>query len=247
MRIDVLLGEAPVAPADVADRIVVVVDVLRAATTAAMALLNGARAMLPCETVDAAAQQVKSMDPSSVRLGGERHMVRIPGFDFGNSPLEYTADRVAGRTIVFTTTNGTLALSAVQRARECYFAAFVNASATVDAVSAASGGTVNITIVCAGSDRHLAFEDAVCAGRLVRGILSRWPEAIRGDGARVAEMIERPYQEDLGALRADAAHARALIEAGFVDDVDCCLAPDTLPLAVVYRDRQLRAVGAAQH
>lgn len=244
MRIDVLLGEALVAPVDVAERVVVVIDVLRAATTAAIALANGARALMPVESVESAAQHAKSMDPSAVRLGGERHMVRIPGFDLGNSPLEYTSAIVEGRTIVFTTTNGTLALTAMQRARECFFAGFVNAQATVDAVRDASKGVTSVTIVCAGTDRQLALEDLVCAGRLVRGLLAAFPEATRGDGARVAGMIERPYQEDLSALLDDATHARALADAGFGDDVRCCLAIDTVPIAVVYRERQLRVADA---
>jgi len=246
VRIDVLLGEAPVAAADVADRVVIVIDVLRAATTAAMALQNGARALLPFETVEAAAQAAKAMDPSTVRLGGERHMVRIPGFDFGNSPLEYTSERVSGRTIVFTTTNGTLALAATHRARTCLFASFVNAGATIDAACAAvTSEATSMTIVCAGADRHLALEDAVCAGRLARGIASQFPDVVLGDGARVAEMIERPYRENLAALAHDAAHARALSEAGFADDVSCCLTIDSAPVAVAYRERQLRAVGAS--
>lgn len=123
MRIDVLLGEAPVAPADVADRVVVVIDVLRAATTTAVALANGAVAVMPFESVHAATAHAQQMDATDVRLGGERRMQRLPGFDFGNSPLEYSAEQVEGRTIVFTTTNGTQSLNASRGARACLFAA----------------------------------------------------------------------------------------------------------------------------
>jgi 2-phosphosulfolactate phosphatase len=242
VKLDVLLGEAPVAPADVADRVVVVIDVLRAATTAAMALSNGARALIPYESVEEAAQRARTMDQDTVRLGGERRMVRIPGFEFGNSPLEYTHELVVGRTIVFTTTNGTLALAGTHGAHHCFFASFVNAQATIDAVCAASDGALDITIVCSGTERHLALEDAVCAGRLVRGVRERFPDAVCGDGARLAEMIERPYQADPAALAQDATHARTLIAAGFADDVTACLAVDTLPVAVRYHERQLRAI-----
>jgi len=240
VRVDVLLGETPVASAEVADRVVVVIDVLRAATTAAVALSNGARAMVPCETVELAAQQAKAMDQDSVRLGGERHMVRIPGFDFGNSPLEYTPQRVRGRTIVFTTTNGTVALVAAQRARECFFAAFVNVSATLHALQAVSNGAMDIVVACAGTDRQVSLEDVVCAGRIVRGLLAAYPEATCGDGARVAELIERPYQDSLDGLILHATHASSLRDAGFEDDVACCFAIDTVPAAVSFRERQLR-------
>ncbi len=247
MRVDVLLGEAPVASADVADRVVIVIDVLRAATTAAVALTNGARAMVPCETVELAAQQAKAMDQDTVRLGGERHMVKIPGFDFGNSPLEYTADRVHGRTIVFTTTNGTVALVAAQRARECLFAAFVNVSATLRALQQVSKGELDIVVACAGTDRQVSLEDVVCAGRLVRGMLATYPDITCGDGARVAELIERPYQDSLDALSLHAAHAKALSVAGFAEDVACCFAVDTVPAAVSFRERQLRLFTTAAH
>ena len=245
MKVDVLLGEALVAPADVADRVVVVIDVLRAATTAARALANGARMLIPFESVEEAAMVAKTMDQDSVRLGGERRMVRIPGFDFGNSPLEYLPALVSGRTIVFTTSNGTTALLATHGARTCLFAGFVNAQASIDAVCASSAGATDVAIVCAGTDRHVALEDAVCAGRLVRGVRVAFPDAEFGDAARLAEMIEQPYQKDISALTRDAAHARALITAGFDADVTCCFAIDAVPLAIRYHDRQLKAFSVA--
>lgn len=244
MKFDVLLGEAPVAPADVADRVVVVVDVLRAATTAAMALVNGARALVPYESVEEAANRARTMDQDTVRLGGERRMERIPGFDFGNSPLEYTRELVEDRTIVFTTTNGTRALSATHAAASCFFAGFVNAQATVDAVRTACDGETDVTILCSGTDRRVALEDLVCAGRLVRLLRASYPEAECTDGAHLAQLIERNFQQSPSALADEATHARALEDAGFTTDVACCLAVDTLPVAVRYHERQLRAVRA---
>ncbi len=249
MKLDVLLGEAPVAPADVADRVVVVIDVLRAATTAATALMNGARALVPYESVEEAATRARSMDQDTVKLGGERRMERIPGFDFGNSPLEYSRELVEDRTIVFTTSNGTRALSATHASADCFFAGFINASATVDAVSEsvntakqAAMAETDVTIICSGTDRKLALEDLVCAGRLVRGIRSRFPEADLGDAALLAELTEARYRDTPSALADDAVHARALESAGFTHDVAYCLAIDTVPVAVRYHERQLRAV-----
>ncbi len=247
MKLDVLLGEAAVVPADVADRIVVVIDVLRAATTVAQALTHGARAVIPFESVDDAAQCAKSMDQDAVRLGGERRMMRIPGFDFGNSPMEYMPDAVRGRTIVYTTTNGTRALTATHGARAVLFAGFVNTQATVDAVCALAEDVADIAVVCAGTDRRLALEDVVCAGRLVRGIRAAFPDIVCTDGAHVAETVERPYQTDLRALRQDATHARTLDAAGFVADVTHCLTSNALTMAVRYQDRALSPFVAATH
>ncbi|MCC6243587.1 MAG: 2-phosphosulfolactate phosphatase [Gemmatimonadaceae bacterium] len=242
MRVDVLLGGAPHAPADVADHLVVVIDVFRAATTAAVALAHGARAVLPCETVEAAALQAKSMDRESVRLGGERHMQRIDGFDFGNSPLEYTEAMVRDRTIVFTTTNGTRALAASQRALACYFTGFVNVQATVDALAehVASAGARYATIVCSGTDGQLSLEDVVCAGRIVRLLQDTGVIEQLTDGARASMLIEAPYRDSTAALAYDATHGRALTAAGFGADVACCLTLDRFAHAVTSRDRLLR-------
>lgn len=245
MRIDVLLGEAPLAPADVADRVVVVIDVLRAATTVVTALSNGARAVIPFESVEETATRAKAYARGEVKLAGERRMVRIEGFDLGNSPLEYTSEAVGGRTILYSTTNGTAALTATHGARACFFAAFANVSATVACVRAALAAGGDVTIVCSGHERHLALEDVVCAGRLVRGIADGRDDVVRGDGARVAEAVERPFVGGIASVAHEAAHARSLVAAGFEADVQACLTLDRYDRAVRYHDRQLQLEGAA--
>lgn len=245
MRIDVLLGEAPVVPADVADRVVVVIDVLRAATTVATALAHGARAVVPCETVEDAVARARTFRREEMRLAGERRMVRIDGFDLGNSPLEYEAAVVSDRTILFTTTNGTRTLAATQGARVCFFAAFVNAAATVRAVRAAMTEESEVLIACAGQDRRLALEDVVCAGRLLRGIAQGHERLVRGDGARVAELMERPFVGGIASVAHEAQHARALSDAGFDADVAACLTLDRYDSAVRYQNRQLQRHGVA--
>jgi 2-phosphosulfolactate phosphatase len=246
VRIDVLLGEAPVVPADVADRIVVVIDVLRAATTVVTALTNGARAVIPFESIEETVMRAKAYARGEVKLAGERRMVRIDGFDLGNSPLEYTAGVVGGRTILYSTTNGTAALTATHGAREVYFAAFVNAEATARAVRAAAATTgADVTVICAGHERRLALEDVVCAGRLTRAIAGEHEAIVRGDGARVAELVERPFIGGIASLAYESAHARSLAAAGFVADVAACLTLDRLDTAVRYQERQLQLETAA--
>lgn len=245
MRIDVLLGEAAVAPADVADRVVVVIDVLRAATTVATSLANGARAVVPFETVEETVTRAKAYARGEVKLAGERRMQRIDGFDLGNSPTEHTAAAVGGCTILYTTTNGTAALAATHGARACFFAAFVNAAATIAAVRDAAGSERDVVILCAGSERQIGLEDVVCAGRLVRG-LADGVGAVRGDGARVAELVERPFVGGIASVAHEASHARALAAAGFEADVTACLTLDQFDVAVRYHDRQLQLMSSAR-
>ncbi len=239
MRIDVLLGEGHVATTDVAGRVVVVVDVLRAATTVAVALSNGARSVIPFEQPDEAALRAKQYGRGEVILGGERKMQRMPGFDIGNSPSEYTKEAVDGRTILFSTTNGTAALVATAGCRECFFAALVNVRATVSAVRKATRKGGDVTVVCAGTDKHASLEDIVCAGMLVRGIGRARTNVALGDGAVAAVTVARRYSRDMQLLQNDSSHVRALEDAGFTSDVSLCLSTDSVPTVVRYLDRQL--------
>jgi 2-phosphosulfolactate phosphatase len=94
VRIDVLFGAASVASADVAGRVVAVIDVLRASTTIATALSHGARAVIPLDSPDDVVTRAKAFERRDVRLAGERKMLPIPGFDLGNSPSDFTREAV---------------------------------------------------------------------------------------------------------------------------------------------------------
>ncbi|MEP6832972.1 MAG: 2-phosphosulfolactate phosphatase [Gemmatimonas sp.] len=240
MRIDVLLGDALPTPAEVAGKVVVVIDVLRAATTVVTALANGARAVIPFDSVDEPAVFAKQYERNEIRLAGERKMLRIPGFDLGNSPAEYTPTAVKGRTILYSTTNGTVALLSTIGARVCYFAAFINCAATVAAVRALTKSEGDVLIVCAGHEKRSTLEDITCAGRMARGIARGKTAVVWGDGARSAVLIERRFVSDMSRLASEATHARALTAAGFDSDVQACFALDTQPLVVAFHERQLR-------
>ena len=90
MRVDVVFGGAALMPSDVSGRVVAVIDVLRASTSIATALNNGAKAVIPLESSDEVVTRSKALERSDVRLAGERRMLAIPGFDLGNSPREFT-------------------------------------------------------------------------------------------------------------------------------------------------------------
>lgn len=240
MRIDVLLGDALPTPAEVAGKVVVVIDVLRAATTVVTALANGARAVIPFDSVDEPSVFAKQYERQEIRLAGERKMLRIAGFDLGNSPAEYTATAVKGRTILYSTTNGTVALLSTIGARTCFFGAFVNCAATVAAVRTATRSDGDVLIVCAGHEKRATLEDITGAGRMARGIARGRTSMVWGDGARSAALIERRFVSDMSRLASEATHARSLTAAGFAVDVQTCLSLDTHPLVVVFHERQLR-------
>ena len=243
MRIDVLFGAQQLTPTDVQGRVVAVIDVLRASTTIAAALANGARAVIPLESSEEVATRAKQFERSALLLSGERRMLRMEGFDLGNSPVEHTREVVEGKTVLLTTTNGTKALLAVQGARDVVVASYVNLTAVCVMLRAALRGGADVTIVCAGQDRQFALEDAACAGRYVYQLTRRHQEAEVNDAALAASLIDRKYGDNLMRLFSTAAHGRALAAAGFEGDLAACAAVDSYPVIPIYQDRHITKLG----
>ncbi len=154
-------------PADLAGGLVVVIDVLRASTTICQALAAGAKSVVPCLEVDEARQIAGRYPPGEAVLGGERGGLRIDGFDLGNSPSEYTPSAIAGRTVVFTTTNGTKAMRQCREAARVVIGAFVNLSAVCREVERALAEGSEAHLLCAGTRGEITGEDVLFAGAVV--------------------------------------------------------------------------------
>ncbi|MGQ0537651.1 MAG: 2-phosphosulfolactate phosphatase [Gemmatimonadaceae bacterium] len=243
MRLDVYFGGAELAPAETQGRVVVVLDVLRASTTITVALANGARAVVPCDSAEEAITLARSFERGDAKLAGERRMLPIPGFDLGNSPGEFSADAVEGKSIILSTSNGTRALMSIQGARDVFIGSYVNYTTVRSALRAAARAATDIAIVCAGRDRKFSLEDAACAGRFVRGVRQRLTAIELNDAARVAALLDRRYGADVPRLLRDSEHGRALADAGFARDLEVCAAVDSVPILPVYADRQITKVG----
>lgn len=199
----------------------VVIDVLRATTTILEALDNGARAVYPCVAIDEARETSKRLAPP-VLLGGERGGRRIDGFDVGNSPSEYSRERVEGAAIVFTTTNGTRAMQQCHAAQQVLLAAFSNLSAVADQLVAES----QVDVVCAGTNGEVTREDVLLAGALVEAARdSASPPEVCNDQAQLAGDA---WRAAVGELRSgpladvlrDSGGGRNLIEIGQERDVE---------------------------
>ena len=230
------------APGDVQGRVVAVIDVLRASTTIAVALANGARTVVPVDDVDEVIARAKQFDAAQVRTAGERRMLPIPGFDMGNSPLEFTRSAVSGCTVIITTTNGTRALTALQGARDIVVASYVN-HAAASAMLRAAARSNDISIVCAGTEGHFSLEDAACAGRYVRSITQASPSITMNDAARACALIDGRYGDNIAEIFKESSHGRALAEAGFGDDLLACAGLDSHPVVPIYQDRQITRLG----
>lgn len=221
----------------------VMIDVVRASTTIVTALANGARAVAPVGSPEEAVARALGWPGGGAVLGGERGGAPPPGFDCGNSPAEYTAERVRGRTVVFTTTNGTRALLALAGAKRVAVAGFVNAGAVVRWLLGEPGDAL---VVCAGELGRFCLEDAACAGLLVERLRARRPGAPLSDAARAAALIYAHYRGDLGGMLADAAWARMLAAQGRGADLPLCAAVDVFDVVPVARDGLLAAGAEAR-
>lgn len=232
MRIQVVLtpNDPPVAhpgwPRDPGAWTGVAIDVLRATSTLAVALRNGATRVWPAASAEEA-REIAARRPGAL-LCGEREGRRIPGFDLGNSPFEYTESTVRGRELVFASTNGSLALQAIARFGRRRIGAFVNASALIDALAAERF----VLLVCAGKLGRFSLEDAVFAGWVCAALEARGA-ACDGPTARFVRGLAPTAPGDIRALIQGASHARYLRRLGpeFARDIEFCATLDEVPQA----------------
>jgi len=215
VRISVALdpGQVPRRGAGVA----VVVDVLRATSTLTMALANGARDVTPlASTGEALARRAR--EPNALACG-ERDGRIVPGFDLGNSPLEYTPERVGGRTLLFASTNGSLAMRAALAFPRRLLGAFVNASAVLRAIA----GERDVTVICAGKLGGFALEDTAFAGWLCARLAADGA-TLADAGARLAVSIAPADPAGVRAVVEGSSHGRYLRSLGpeFARDVEFC-------------------------
>jgi len=206
-------------PVELEGKAVVVIDVLRATTTIVHALAAGASEVAPCEEIEDAKKLAATLGAQAV-LSGEREGLPIPGFDLGNSPAEYTRERVGGKTLVFTTTNGTRAMHRCRHAARVLLGAFVNFSAICRELA----DDEQIALICAGTDGHVTREDTLLAGAMVDD-LARTRKRELNDQAEIAAdawqtavrlLTDRP----LGIMLRDSRGGRNLIETGQENDID---------------------------
>ena len=210
----------------------VVFDVLRATSSMITALANGATEIFPVTTIDEA-RALKKKIPGAL-LGGERHGDRIEGFDLGNSPLEYRT--LAAARIITTTTNGTVALRACERARRVLVGALLN----MDALTALlkTEHPENVLLVCAGTFRETALEDVFAAGMLC----ASFSEAAWSDAAKIAASVFRAQEGDALRCLQESKNGRALAAKNRGDDVIWCARDSICAIVGEMRDGIVREI-----
>ena len=235
MKIDVHFEPAAPLP-DLTESMVVVIDVLRATSSMVEALVNGAQGVYPVPSTEEAIKLASSLGREDTILCGETRGLMIEGFDLGNSPWEFSAERVAGKRLVMSTTNGTRAFFLVEDAERILACSFMNLSA----VAAEVMETDSIVVVCAGMQGLFSLDDAVCAGALVQRIRTAAKVDVElNDAAMGAVEMALTFRINAHFLASTSA-GQHLIEIGLRGDLEVCAEIDRHSVVPEMDDRVIQ-------
>lgn len=218
-RLEVCLTPALIPLYDVKDYIVVVIDIFRATTSICYGIENGAEAIIPVSQVEEClAYQEKY---PAYLLAAERNGEVVSGFDFGNSPFSYTKEKVDGKTVVLTTTNGTHALHLSRNAKKIIIGSFLNLTAVCDWLK---DQQENVLLVCAGWKNNFNLEDTLFAGAVVDQLKDS--NFKLDDAAIAANDLFQVAKNDIPAYLAKTSHSERLKQLGIEKDIAFCLNVD---------------------
>jgi 2-phosphosulfolactate phosphatase len=217
-------------PTDKVPECAIAVDVLRATSTMATVLAAGGEAIQVFSDLDQLIEVSKSW-PAEKRLrAGERGGAKVPGFDLGNSPLECTPERVRGRRLFISTTNGTRALQKVQNAKVVLAAAFLNRAAVVSYLLEKQPETV--WLVGSGWEGSFSLEDTACAGAIAHSVLQQTNlpshEITGNDEVVSAIALYAQWKDNLLELFHHASHGKRLLRLNGDEDLKYCSQSDIL-------------------
>jgi 2-phosphosulfolactate phosphatase len=220
MKVNVLVSPSAVEELYFSNKTVVVIDVLRATTTIVTALENGAKELIPVHSIEFAMKASSSMFGGQTLIGGERNTRKIDGFNLGNSPLEYTAENIAGKSIILFTTNGSKAIVKTKYSKTTLIGSFLNVTSIAEYLVSQREDVVEV--VCSGANGLFCMEDTVCAGLIVREIQKMNPEVVLTDGARAAVDLSGLVNNDIYKMLVNSDHGKLLLDNGFEKDITYC-------------------------
>jgi 2-phosphosulfolactate phosphatase len=221
---------------DLSNSVVVIIDVFRATSTIASALHNGAKCIIPVDSVP------KAIDIGR-RIGaiaaGERDGQIAEGLQHGNSPLEYSPAFISGKTLVLTTTNGTrlLQMALDKGAGIIISGSFPNLSAVCDFIVREKK---NVVLGCAGWKDRFNLEDTLFAGAVIDAVKEHF--TIHCDSSLMALNMYMQHKDDLHAFAPNMTHYHRLVKRfGLIEDIKYCLTPDVAPVLPLYQEGKLVA------
>jgi 2-phosphosulfolactate phosphatase len=219
---------------DLSNSVVVIIDVFRATSTIASALHNGAKCVIPVDSVPKAIEISKNIGGIAA---GERDGMIAEGLQHGNSPLEYGRDFIENKTLVLTTTNGTrlLHMAIDKNADTIVAGSFPNLSAVTDFLLTEKK---NVVLGCAGWKDRFNLEDTLFAGAVINRIAKHF--TIHCDSSLMAEMMYAKQKNKLIDFAPNLTHYHRLVERfGLIEDIKFCLTPDVANVLPVYTEGKL--------
>jgi 2-phosphosulfolactate phosphatase len=202
----------------------IVIDVLRGSSTIIFALKHGASRIFPTAEVDEARVLADEWPTGEYLLCAERNGVKVDGFNLGNSPFEYDPSVVAGKDIIYSSTNCTKALVSSYEADRVLVGTFNNLAAVVDTIEMPA----RIVLVCSGKMGRFALEDSVCAGMFVTEFLKRCRNDVAlNDASRTAKILFDFYHRDILTLLRECSHGEYLASLGQVKDLELAAMVDS--------------------
>ncbi len=238
MKIHTLISPVSVEDLYFAGKTTVVVDVLRATTTIVTAIANGAKEVIPVNTIGFAMKVSGNAFGGKTLLGGERNAKKIEGFPLGNSPLEYSEEIVKDKSIVLFTTNGTKAIVRAKYSENLFVCSFNNIESIARELVELNN---DVEIVCAGSHGMFSLEDSVCAGCLIDRIEQYTDNISYSDASKCSAMLYDKYKENLLEMLKESEHGKLLMSNGFEKDLDVASRVDIHHIVPVYNSGVIKS------
>jgi 2-phosphosulfolactate phosphatase len=202
-----------------AGKTTVVIDVLRATTVIVTALANSAKEVIPVNTIEFAMKISGNAFGGQTLLCGERNTKMIEGFNFGNSPLQFTSDTVKGKSIVLYTTNGSKAIVRAKHSENLFICCFNNLSSIAKKLIQLRK---DVVILCAGSNGMFCLEDTLCAGKLISELDKYNGDIEITDAVKASVVLNESFGKNTEKMLGECEHGSLLIKNGFVDDIKHC-------------------------
>lgn len=214
------------------EAIVVVIDVLRATSAIVTAFYNGVNKMIPVATVD----EAKEYQRNGFMAAAERNGEMIEGFELGNSPFGYMNNKVKGKTIAISTTNGTQAIEASRKASKVVIGSFLNLDVLCEYLIEQKK---DVVLVCAGWKNKFNLEDSTFAGAIVSRLIKEAGYETNCDSAIASRLLYETAKNDLYEFLATSSHRNRLAKLDLERDIKYCLTPNQCPVIPVMEGKYL--------
>lgn len=226
-RLEVVLSPALYPYYESDNSIVVIIDILRATTAICTAFEYGASAIIPVATVEEALKYKER----GYLTGAERNGEKLEGFDFGNSPFDYMTEKIKGKEIVLTTTNGTQAIEMAKNAESIVIGAFTNMTALKNWILAKNK---NVLLLCSGWKNKFNLEDSLFAGAMIHELYYSGLYHDVSDSALSCMYLYQMAFKDPYRFLSHSSHKRRLAQLGLKNDIKYALTPDQTNKIPVY-------------